>query len=341
MTRRRTIARILLRLSGILASTMVLCMALGASPGLAHEIRPAYLQLMELGPGTFDVLFKTPMVGDRRLDLAVAVSGDIETTAVVSRSTGDAMIQTWQMKSTEPLAGRTLRIEGLDNTMTDVLVRIEFMDGSAWLQRFTPASPQATIPARQSGWDVALGYLRLGIEHILLGIDHLLFVLGLLLLTPRLRQLVKAITAFTVAHSITLAAATLGVVAVPPRPIEAAIALSIVFVAAEIVRARQGRIGIAASAPWLVAFTFGLLHGFGFAGALSEIGMPPGHIPEALLFFNVGVEAGQLAFVAAAIGVAALVRASRLALPQWASFVPPYLIGSVATFWAIERISAF
>jgi hypothetical protein len=172
-------------------------------------------------------------------------------------------------------------------------------------------------------------------------VDHLLFVLALLLITRGFGRLVKTVTAFTVAHSITLALATLGFVHVPQRPVEAVIALSIVFVAAEIVHARRGREGMAARAPWMVAFTFGLLHGFGFAGALSEIGLPAGHIPLALFFFNVGVEVGQLLFIAAVLSLVALVRHLRLPLPGWAELVPPYAIGSVAMFWVLQRIAAF
>jgi hydrogenase/urease accessory protein HupE len=308
----------------------------------AHEIRPAYLELKEEAPGAFDVLFKTPMLGDLRLSLDVRFSGRVVvTTPIISRMTGNAMVQTWQIRAVEPLSGQDVWIEGLENTVTDALVRVEFADGRAWVQRLTPAAPRAMIPARKSSWTVAETYLRLGVEHILFGIDHLLFVLGLILLTANTRQLVKAITAFTAAHSITLAAATLGFVHMPPRPIEAAIALSIAFVALEIIRARQGRVGIAARAPWLVAFAFGLLHGFGFAGALSEIGMPAGHIPVALLFFNGGVEIGQLLFVAAVLALASLGRFSRLPWPRWAALVPPYAIGTVAMFWVIQRISVF
>ena len=203
-------------------------------------------------------------------------------TPVISRMTDNAMVQTWRISAIEPLAGQMVRIDGLASTMTDALVRIEFIDGGEWVGRLTPGAPQATIPARQDGWAVAATYLKLGVEHIMLGIDHLLFVLALILIAPSTRQLILAITAFTVAHSITLAAAALGFVNVPPPPIEATIALSIAFVAAEIIRAREGKAGIAARAPWVVAFAFGLLHGFGFAGALSEVGLPAGHIPLAL-----------------------------------------------------------
>ena len=313
-----------------------------ATQAFAHEVRPAYLEMREEASGTFDVLFKTPMRGDARLALDVSFSGPVKTTTPVSsRMTDNAMVQTWRLRAIKPLAGQMVRIDGLENTMTDALVRIEFIDGAEWVGRLTPGAPQTTITARQGGWDVAVTYLKLGVEHIMLGVDHLLFVLALILIAPNTRQLILAITAFTAAHSITLAAATLGFVNVPPPPVEAAIALSIAFVAAEIIRAREGKAGIAARAPWVVAFAFGLLHGFGFAGALSQVGLPAGHIPVALLFFNVGVEIGQLLFVAIALGLAALFRLARRPLPRWAAFAPPYLIGSLAMFWVIQRVAVF
>ena len=179
-------------------------------------------------------------------------------TPVISRVTDNAMVQTWRLAVTEQLAGQEVRIDGLASTMTDALVRVEFADGSEWTARLTPRAPRATIPAGPSGWSVAATYLKLGVEHILLGIDHLLFVLALMLIARNTRELIKAITAFTVAHSITLAAAALGFVHVPPKPIEAAIALSIAFVALEIIYARDGASGIAAKAPWIMAFAFGL-----------------------------------------------------------------------------------
>ena len=322
---------------------LIFCVCLFPTPqAFAHEVRPAYLDLREEAPGIFDVLFKTPMRGDARLALNVSFSGRVQTaTPVISRMTDNAMVQTWRLSAIEPLAGQEVRIDGLASTMTDALVRIEFVDGGEWVGRLTPGRPQATIPARQGGWEVAATYLKLGVEHILLGIDHLLFVLALILIAPNTRQLILAITAFTVAHSITLAAATLGFVNVPPPPVEAAIALSIAFVAAEIIRARERKAGIAARAPWVVAFAFGLLHGFGFAGALSEVGLPTGNIPVALLFFNVGVEIGQLLFVALVLGLAALFQLARRPLPRWATLAPPYLIGSLAMFWVIQRVSMF
>jgi hydrogenase/urease accessory protein HupE len=327
--------------------TALLCLVgwlalLTVVPAAAHEVRPAYLELTETTPGAFDVLFKTPMQGDLRLALGVAISGQVEPIAPVwSRVTENAMVQTWRVNVVPSLAGQQVHVVGLENTVSDALLRIEFLDGRSWVQRLTPAVPQATVPATQSGSGVAATYLGLGVEHILLGYDHLLFVLGLLLIAANLTQLLKAITAFTAAHSITLAAAVLGIVQVPPKPVEAAIALSIAFVALEIIHARAGKIGLAARAPWVVAFAFGLLHGFGFAGALSEIGMPERHIPVALLFFNLGVEAGQILFVAAALVVAALLRVARLRLPRWATLVPPYAIGTVAICLMIQRISVF
>ena len=282
------------------------------------------------------------MRGELRLALEPEFSGRVENVIpIATRQTGNAAVQTWRLRAIEPLRGQAVRIRGLEGTMTDTLVRIEFTDGSAWVKRLTPQEPVATIPEQQSGWSVAGVYLKLGVEHILLGIDHLLFVLSLLLITRGTRLLVKTVTAFTVAHSITLALATLGFVHVPSAPVEAVIALSIVFVAAETIHAQKGREGITVRQPWIVAFAFGLLHGFGFAGALSEVGLPQGHIPLALLFFNGGVELGQLLFVAAVLTLGALVWRVRVPLPRWVELVPPYAIGSVAMFWVIQRIAAF
>src|SRR4051812_24457188 len=214
------------RLAGLLARLVALVTLVGglslfaATAVFAHEVRPAYLELKEEAPDSFDVLFKTPMLGDLRLGLSVAFSGRVEPlTPVLSRVTDNAMVQTWQVRATDTLAGQQVRVVGLENTVSDALLRVEFVDGRSWVQRLTPASPQATIPAAQSGSGVAATYLWLGVEHILLGVDHLLFVLGLILISANTRQLVKAITAFTTAHSITLAAAALGVVHVPPKPI--------------------------------------------------------------------------------------------------------------------------
>jgi hydrogenase/urease accessory protein HupE len=239
------------------------------------------------------------------------------------------------------LKGQPIGIDGLATTITDVLVRIAYADGTTWTQRLTPQQPSVIIPSTQSAAGVSAVYFELGVEHILTGADHLLFILAMHIITQGLWRLVKTVTAFTIAHSITLGLAALGFVHVPQSPVEAVIALSIVFVAAEIVHGWQGREGIAAQAPWLIAFAFGLLHGFGFAGALSEIGLPQGHIPLALLFFNLGVEAGQLLFIGGILSVTALIRGLKIGFPQWLARVPPYAIGSVAMFWIIQRVAAF
>lgn len=321
---------------------LLVLLLLIAIPVWAHEVRPAYLELQETGTNSFHVLWKTPMRGDQRLALMPVFSGETRNaTSIVTRQQNGAALQTWQLDVAQPLPGQLVRIDGLQHTMTDALVRIEFLDGSAWVKRLTPGETQATIPIQPDGWSVTGDYFKLGVEHILLGIDHLLFVLALLIITRGGWVLVKAVTAFTVAHSITLAGATLGILQVPVAPVEAVIALSIVFVAGEIVHTQRGRQGITARAPWIVAFTFGLLHGFGFAGALSEVGLPEGHIPLALLFFNLGVEAGQLFFVAVVIAVISLGRTVPLTLPRWAPLAPPYAIGSVAMFWVMERVAEF
>ena len=243
------------------------------------------------------------------------------------------------------LAGKRIEFVGLQMTITDVLVRMKTLDGRESTTLICPAQPWFELSAAPSKLHVAGAYLRLGIEHIWSGIDHLLFILALMILVRGTRRLIATVTAFTVAHSITLAAATLGFVHVQQKPVEACIALSIVFVASEIVHARQGWQGWTERWPWIVAFTFGLLHGFGFAGALNAVGLPQTAIPVALLFFNVGVEIGQLLFIAAILSIMALARwlSKRVAIPQpaWGWRVAPYSIGGVAAFWMVQRIAAF
>jgi hydrogenase/urease accessory protein HupE len=301
-------------------------------------VRPSYLELRETGPGDFGVLWKTPMRDDARLAIEPAFSGAAAAvTPKLGRRAQGAAIQTWTVRA-PALRGQSLRIAGLEATMTDTLVRIEFADGTTWTQRLTPRQPSAVIPEREEPMAVAGTYLKLGVEHILTGVDHLLFVLGLLVLSGRSWRLLDTVTAFTVAHSATLALAVLGLVHVPPAPVEAVIALSIAFVAVEILRSRAGRPGLAARSPWIVAFAFGLLHGFGFAGALGEVGLPVENIPLALLFFNVGVEIGQLAFIAAVFCLAWLFRRAR---GRWLELIPPYVMGTVAMFWVFQRVATF
>jgi hydrogenase/urease accessory protein HupE len=218
-------------------------------------------------------------------------------------------------------------VSGLSATVVDVLARVQRSDGTTQVVRLIPSAPAFVVEDAPRWSAIAATYLGLGVEHILLGIDHLLFVLAMLLLVSSWRRLVATITAFTVAHSITLALATLGFVHVPPKPIEAAIALSIVFVAVEIVHGRMGRLGPTERWPWMVAFVFGLLHGLGFASALRAVGLPESAIPTALLFFNLGVELGQLAFVGVVLAFLASLRSLRLSAPVWTSRLAPTASG--------------
>jgi hydrogenase/urease accessory protein HupE len=325
------------------SSLVVAFLVVLALPGvvLGHEVRPGYLEIGQTGEETFDVYFKVPARGDLRLSLYARLPERCQArTPVRTRAEAGAFIDRWSVTCTGGLVGETIRIEGLSATLTDVLVRLERADGTTQIARLTPDTPSFVVEAIPSAWSVAGTYLALGVEHILLGIDHLLFVLALLLLVEGWRRLVATITSFTVAHSITLAGASLGLVHIPQRPVEAVIALSIVFVAAEIVHHRQGRPSLARSQPWIVAFSFGLLHGLGFAGALSEIGLPEQSIPLALLFFNVGVEIGQLLFIAAMLALGAMAtRAFSSVRPAWAwQTVSAYGIGAVAAFWTLERV---
>ena len=313
----------------------------------AHEVRPAYLELHQTGLETYDALWKVPGQGENlRFGLYVELpAGSTNVTAPRASMVNNAFTERWTVKVPGGLTGGTIHIAGLAATMNDVLVRLERLDGSAQVTRLTPSAPSFIVPAAPRAIQVAATYLKLGVEHILRGIDHLLFVLALLILVKGTRRLVTTVTAFTVAHSLTLAGATLGLVHVPGPPVEAAIALSIVFVASEIMHGRQGKAGLTERFPWVVAFTFGLLHGFGFAGALSEVGLPQTAIPVALLFFNIGVELGQLLFIASALVVIALAQRVMCRIgvwqPAWAWRIPPYTIGSVAMFWVIQRIAAF
>jgi hydrogenase/urease accessory protein HupE len=345
-------------------------LATGAS---AHEVRPAYLQLHQIDAETYDVVWKVPGRGEMRLGLDVDLPpGSVDVTPPRGVFAGEAYTERWRFTRAGGLAGATIGIDGLAATVTDVLVRIERLDGTTQVTRLSAAQPTFVVEAEPGRLEVAKTYLALGIGHILGGIDHLLFVLALLFLVRGWRRVLATVTAFTVAHSLTLAAATLGWVHVPQKPVEAVIALSIVFVAAEILRLRRyqntrtplGRLSPIGSAtdadtsipsvsvrwPWIVAFTFGLLHGFGFAGALAEVGLPQNAIPVALLFFNVGVEIGQLLFIGAVFALVAstrwIVRSGRLpALDrtpvQVLRLVPPYAIGAIAMFWVIQRIAAF
>ncbi|MBT8129155.1 MAG: HupE/UreJ family protein [Gammaproteobacteria bacterium] len=313
-----------------------------AGPLLAHEMRPAYLEINELTPSAYSVLWKVPMRGDMRLRLDPQFPDNCRQAVPPSvRSTAGALISRWTVQCDTGLAGQRIAIEGLGNTLTDVLARVQSIDGAVQTIRIKPAEPYFIATGSSGRLALSATYLWLGIEHILLGIDHLLFVFALLLIVSGVRRLVWTITAFTVAHSITLAGATLGYVHVPQQPVEAVIALSILFLATEIIHSRRGRPGYVERWPWVVAFIFGLLHGFGFAGALAEVGLPEHAIPFALVFFNIGVELGQLAFVGIVLLCAWLIHRAKQFPLRPAEILTTYLIGGIAAYWTIERVAGF
>jgi len=318
----------------------------GLSPGMqarADEIRPALLDIKEQSTGLFAVTWKVPKRGDRVLPLTPRLPASLELVGSSSAQDvpGARVERSTYKNNAETLTGQKIAIEGLKAVQTDVLLLVQLRDRGQHSAILRPASPEFTIPAEPSRWKIAADYGRMGTIHILEGIDHLLFVLALLLIVNGFGPLFKAITAFTVAHSITLALATLDVIHLPPAPTEAIIALSILFLAAEIVHKHDGKIGLTERWPWLIAFLFGLFHGLGFAGALSEIGVPQAEVPLALLMFNVGVETGQLLFVSVVLALMALARRLPISAPTGAWRVAPYGIGSLAAFWTIQRVMSF
>jgi hydrogenase/urease accessory protein HupE len=313
----------------------------------AHESRPAYLEIEEVTPHHYRVLWRTPTLAGMPLPVVLKLPEDIRNvTEPVSQQLSDSRLERQMIDAgAGGLTGKRIEFVGLQATITDVVVRMTTLDGQDSTNLIHPARPWFEAVAVPSKFRVAGVYLRLGIEHIWTGVDHLLFILALMILVKGTRRLIATVTAFTIAHSVTLAGATLGFVHVPQQPVEACIALSIVFVASEIIHARQGWHGVTERWPWIVAFTFGLLHGFGFAGALNAVGLPQTAIPVALLFFNIGVEIGQLLFIAAILSLMALgrwlIRRAAIPQPAWAWRVAPYSIGGVAAFWMIQRMAAF
>ncbi len=328
----------------MLRTLLFLLVALLATPAAADEFRPAYLQLTQRDATSYDVLWKVPALDEETtLKLRpVFPPGTKEVTPPRGAYANGASVFRWRIAAPGGLEGKTIAMEGMSLTRTDVLVRLARLDGTEQIERLNPTEPGFIAVPSPGPWEVMITYTWLGIEHILLGIDHLLFVAALVMLVRGTRQLLVTITAFTIAHSITLALATLGVLDVPGPPVEAVIALSIMFVAVEILRRHQGHPSLASQKPWLVAFSFGLLHGLGFAGALAEVGLPENSIPLALLFFNIGVEIGQLLFVAVLLAGAALVRRFVGTVDARVAIVlPAYAIGGLASFWLVERVFAF
>jgi hydrogenase/urease accessory protein HupE len=309
---------------------------------VAHEVRPAYLEIAETQPNRFDVLWKQPSLGTLRLRLDPKLSNGLLDVPPDEEYTANSfVIRRWKARglSRDSFDGATLRIEGLEHTITDALVNVSFLSGQQIQTVLRPSTPAFSIHLTGTGKMPVPAYLTLGIEHILTGFDHLSFVLGLVLLVRGRVRLLKTITAFTLAHSITLAVAALGYVHVSAPVIESLVALSIVFVAVELTRAWQGHDGITTQYPWLIAFTFGLLHGFAFAGSLADIGLPSHNIPGALLLFNCGVEVGQLLFVGAVLAIIAVLQRLPLgSLGGRARWAVPYAIGALASYWMLERM---
>ncbi|MBM0106589.1 HupE/UreJ family protein [Steroidobacter sp. S1-65] len=308
------------------------------APALAHEIRPAYLQIREIESSTYDVLWKTPAQGDMRLALNAVMPTSCRNLGV-TRGTlvNAAAIEQQRIVCEGGIAGRRIVFENLATTLTDVIVRFEPLSGAPRLLRVTGATPFVEIPTQQSVFAIAASYFSFGVEHILLGFDHLLFVLCLLMLIDERKSLLLAITAFTLAHSLTLAGTTFGWLRFASAPVEASIALSIAFLAAEIVKQRAGRTRSTQLHPEIAAFGFGLLHGFGFASALQDIGMPEDALPLALVSFNLGVETGQIVFVTAVLALTGLWQRYVRALPLSLYRASAYMAGVTASFWFIER----
>jgi hydrogenase/urease accessory protein HupE len=307
-------------------------------PARAHEVRPAYLEILEHQHGIYSLTWKQPSLAEARIAIDPQLPASCKPLGErnVEVAAG-AFVARWQVQCTGGLAGQTIRIAGLERTLTSTFVRTELADG-----RVSASVVQASDPAFQfaAARPVLPAYFVLGIEHILGGIDHVFFVIGLILLVPALWRLVGALTAFTVAHSVTLGAAALGFAGLPQAAVEVVIALSILVVGYEVVRAARGRTGLTYAMPWAVAFGFGLLHGFGFAGALAEIGLPHDAKVGALLLFNLGVETGQLMIVAVAVPLVRWIATRAADLRRRIQVGAGYSLGAAAAFWMIQRVAA-
>ncbi len=305
----------------------------------AHEVRPAYLEVKETSPGRYGILWRTPVLSGMRLPVALKLPDDVRNvTEPTVQELTDSLLERRTVDAGERgLAGRRIDFIGLQGTITDVLVRLELADGRDSTTLVTPSQPWVEIAVPQGVPAVMGAYVVHGIQHIAFGIDHLLFVLGLLLIVKDRWMLLKTVTAFTVAHSITLAIATLGYASAPVLPLNAAIALSILFLGPEIVRSWRGETSLTIRRPWIVAFLFGLIHGFGFAGAFASAGLRPKDLPIALLGFNVGVEIAQVAFVLLVVLLERSFRQLEIRWPRWVEMLPGYAVGTLGAFWTIQR----
>jgi hydrogenase/urease accessory protein HupE len=325
-----------------LLTAAMLCIFWMVSSAAAHEVRPAFLEIIETAPDRYAITWKVPARGENRLAVYVRLPTNCRQENEPAGVFIDAAyISRWQAACDGGLAGQVISIDGLSATYTDALAKIVNLDGTAQTSRISPDFPDLTVAEAPTPLDTARTYFQLGVEHIMMGVDHLLFVFALLLLIRNTRALLLTITSFTVAHSITLGFSALDMASVPQPPVEALIALSIMFVASEILRAGRGRVDLSSRYPWLISFIFGLLHGFGFGGALREIGLPQKDVPLALLSFNLGVEAGQVLFVAIVILAAAGIRLLPAFNMGRVRVCLAYLIGTLSAFWFVQRVAGF
>lgn len=310
---------------------------------MADEFRPALLELNEREGGWVDLTWKVPMRGDKVLALTPILPEFLEQIGPGSaRQVPGAWLEIRSYRAgQQTLNGVTLGVEGLDTIPADVLLRVKLRDGTQHSAILRSGSSSFTLPLQATRVDLAISYWRMGTIHILEGYDHLLFLLTLLLIVSGIWPLLKTVTAFTLAHSLTLVLATLGLLTIPPVPTEAVISLSIVLLAVEVVRKHQGRLTLSERYPWLVAFTFGLVHGLGFAGALAEIGVPRGEVSLALLMFNLGVETGQVMFVVVVSLLLAWLHRLHSHSALTLARATPYAIGGMAMFWTIQRVVLF
>lgn len=309
------------------------------SNGFAHESQPGSLEIRQQAGDRYEITWRAPLYYGEPHPARLELPEKWQTIGQpIERRRVDAIVfQRIISTGGESLEGAKISFPGLEATITDVFVRLTRLDGTVMSTVARPTRPWAELRGERAWHQTAQEYLFLGLHHILLGVDHLLFVLGLLLIVQGRVALVKTITSFTLAHSITLGLATLGYATAPLPPLNVAIALSILFLGPEIMRARRGETSLTIRFPWLVAFAFGLLHGFGFASGLSVSGMPKAEIPWALLWFNVGVEIGQLLFVVVALALSRSFRTLEIRWPKWIEAVPGYTVGSLGAYWTIQR----
>jgi len=323
--------------SFVRAAVVAVALGMAASAG-AHEARPGFVELTQTSPENYNFHWKKPSGGEVELQIAPVLPPPCRLVVPGAEQVlPGAVVVRGQLSCPGGIAGKTMTIAGLESTITDVLVRVKHSDGRLESHLLRPSTPSVTFGGHTGLAERALGYVQLGFQHILPGADHLLFVLGLMLIVASRWRLVGTLTAFTVAHSITLGLATLGFASVPLLPLNAAIALSILFLGPEIVRAWRGETSFTIRHPWVVAFAFGLLHGFGFASGLTEMGLPTDEIPLALLLFNIGVELGQLAFVGLALLLGRAFRVLDVHWPLLLQRLPGYVVGTLGAFWTIQR----